>query len=387
MKSSQSTVVIVGAGIVGLAHAWAAAERGFRVVVLERSPYACHASIRNFGMIWPIGQPPGFARDIALWSRARWLSFANSSGLWVNPCGSIHLAHHDDEFAVLHEFFELPSTSGLGCELLNAQQVLQRAPAANPLELRGGLYSPMELCINPRAALPQLAEYLTTHWGVTIHFATTAVAIEEHRVRVADGRDWCPDHVVVCGGADLTTLFPEVFALSGLKRCKLHMMKTMAYPPSWRLGPHLASGLTLRHYQNFADCQSLAAVKTRVAQESPELDQYGIHVMAAQHDTGEIILGDSHEYDDDITAFDKCRIDSLILEQMRKIVHLPDWSIAERWHGVYVKHPRGLFFTAEPSTGVHVFTGVGGAGMTLSFGLAHHAWSTWHPQLSEEITP
>ncbi|MCX5691076.1 MAG: FAD-dependent oxidoreductase, partial [Planctomycetota bacterium] len=124
-------VVVVGAGIVGLAHAWSAAERGCNVTVLERHPQAVGASIRNFGMVWPIGQPLGMLRDVAMVSRERWLRAGREGGVWLNPCGSVHLAHQDDEMQVLREFHAIAAASGIGCELLDREQTLARTPGAN----------------------------------------------------------------------------------------------------------------------------------------------------------------------------------------------------------------------------------------------------------------
>ena len=68
----------------------------------------------------------------------------------------------------------------------------------------------------------------------------------------------------------------------------------------------------------------------------------------------------------------------MIMRELRKIIHLPDWMIAKRWHGQYVKHAGGApVFEAEPLPRVNVCTGTGGAGMTLAFGLAEQAWRRW----------
>src|SRR5438552_1669510 len=102
--SQQFDDAVVGAGILGLAHAYHLAKRGRRVVVFERSSKACGASVRNFGMLWPIGQPRGDARGLALRSLEIWLDVLNASGLWHERTGCLHLAYHDDEARVLSEF-------------------------------------------------------------------------------------------------------------------------------------------------------------------------------------------------------------------------------------------------------------------------------------------
>src|SRR5262245_5431636 len=94
----------VGGGIVGLAHASPAARRHPAVALFERDPRALGASVRNFGMVWPIGQPDGDLLRLAMRGRARWLELAERAGVWANPCGSLHIAYRDDEQAVLEEF-------------------------------------------------------------------------------------------------------------------------------------------------------------------------------------------------------------------------------------------------------------------------------------------
>ncbi len=371
----SKSVGIVGAGIVGLAYATAAADRGHRVTLFERDRAASSASVRNFGMLWPIGQALTPSYGTALRSLARWRRIATEANLWLNPCGSLHVAHEDDEMEVLQQFHAAASASGIDCQLLHSADVLERSPLANPSGLLGGLWSPTETGVDPRTSVARIASHLASARGVDIRFHTVVTEASTERLRTADGQMHRFDRIIVCGGSDVESIYPGLLREQGIRRCKLQMLATA--PHSARIGPLLAGGLTLRHYGNFAACPALDAVKRRVAVQHPELDRFGIHVMIAQNQDGSLILGDSHEYDDSISPFDKAEIDDLILRELRRIASLPAGEITERWHGIYGKHPSNAIVRTEPKPGVHVRVGTGGAGMTMSFGLAEEDWANW----------
>ena len=92
--------------------------------------------------------------------------------------------------------------------------------------------------------------------------------------------------------------------------------------------------------------------------------------IAPKTATGGITIGDSHDYGLGVDVFDREEVNDLILRYLATFARFPRAAIAERWHGAYGKHPSAPYFTAEPEPGVLVVTGLGGAGMTLSLGLA-----------------
>ena len=369
MKSNARHTVIVGSGIVGLAHAWAAARQGDRVTVFERSDKARGASVRNFGMFWPIGQTVE-NYPIALRSGELWQEFASAMNITARPCGSACIVDQDDEATVLEEFVKLAPDLGIDCELWTRAQAEERCPGVRKGIAKAALFSPTECNVDPRQALATLPVYLANKYGVAFHWSTAVTHVEEGKLTTASGERSLFDQIIICSGHDFETLFPLAFAHAPIKVCKLQMLRTVAQPDGWSLGPMLASGLTLRHYDSFAICPSLAAVKNRIARDTPELDHYGIHVMASQDMNGGIVLGDSHEYGNDIEIFDKAEIDTLMLRELHRLYDFPDWTIAERWHGIYAKCTTGPIFRAEPLPDVHIATATGGSGMTLSFGLA-----------------
>ena len=328
-------------------------------------------------MIWPIGQPRGVLHELALVSRSTWCQVAQKTGLWLSECGSLHLAHRDDELQVLTEFSELASSANCEYQVLTASQVRSQAPAANPDRLLGGLWSPTEMCVDPPNAVSSISRQLQDRKNVDIKFGTAVRQVDGCTLVTSAGSHWRADRILVANGADFQSLFPDVFAESNLVRCKLQMLKTRPQPNAWKIGPLLASGLTLRHYANFAACPSIDYLRRRIAAESPELDRHGIHVMASQNEQGAVILGDSHQYGASFAPGSDERIDALILRELQKLLRLEDWSVARRWSGVYAKHPTKAFFEYDLQPGIKIVTGLGGAGMTLSFGVAQDVWRRW----------
>jgi FAD dependent oxidoreductase TIGR03364 len=357
MEKVMKSVAIVGAGVLGLAHAYAYAKRGYQVRVFERSPRATGASIRNFGMLWPIGQPSGKMTEIAMLSRAIWLEVLEDSGLPFFPEGSLHLVYRDDEQAVALEFAQAEPKRA---SWITPEEVMARSGAARPDGLRGALYSPHEVIVDPALTIRSLPEYLTRKFGVEFHFATAVQHVDELGA----------EQVLICAGDDFETLYPEHFRDSGLTRVKLQMMRTAPQPTDWRMGPALAAGLTLQFYSSFEACPSLPLLKERIAREMPEYNRWGIHVMASTNANGAVTIGDSHEYGLDVNIFNRDEIDDLILRYLDSFAVFPNRKIEQRWYGVYAKHPGMPFFTLAPEAGVRIVTGTSGSGMTLSFGLA-----------------
>lgn len=367
--SNSTDVIVVGGGVIGMAHALAAWRAGLTVRVIERDRSPRGASIRNFGMIWPVGQAAGDAHAAAQRSRDLWLDLAEHAGFSARRCGSLHLAHRDDEWAVLQEFAAAEGAER-SLELLDARATRDRCPAALEDGLIGSLWSPSEVGVDPREAIAKSFEFLGAQAGVFIERGV-ATAVRSGTVALADGRTFSAQQVFVCSGADFQTLYPQRFASAPLVACKLQMLRTAPQPGGWTLDQHLVAGLTLCHYASFASCPSLPALRERFDREMPEHRAHGIHVLVTQNALGELVIGDSHH--DDLGAeepFDDALVNSLIMSELARFFEAPDLRPAATWHGVYARHREGKpWHIDDPEPGVRIVNGFGGGGMTLSMGI------------------
>ena len=364
---SKPSAIIIGAGILGLATARALILRGYSVKVFERNDRAVGASIRNFGMIWPIGQATGPLYERAMLSKSIWLQICREAGIWHEELGSLHVAYHDDELQVMLEYVEINRTYR-DCSVLTPNETLQKSPGVNPKGLKGALWSSDEMIIESREAVAQVAAYLAGK-GVEFFFNTAISKIESSKV-FSGKRFWQADEIFVCSGTDFETLYPEIFLNANITKCKLQMMRLVAQPGNWRIGPSLCGGLSMIHYPGFQVAASLPALKNRYQTEFPEYLKWGIHVMVSQNGNGELTIGDSHEYGLVHEPFDKDSINKMILDYLKTFASFQNWQLSQTWNGIYPKMMDGqteLILSAEE--GVTIINALGGNGMTLSFGL------------------
>ena len=366
----QSSAIVIGAGIVGLATARALSLKGYKVTVIEKNEKAVGASIRNFGMVWPIGQPSGIMYNRAIRSKMIWKEVADSIGLWYDECGSLHTAYYADEWMVLQELYEHFKAEGREVELMNKRDITMEFNSVNEYELIGGLYSSSEMIVDARTAINKIPEYLNEYLNVDFVWGKSITRIEGNKA-FSGSTVYEADLIFVCNGADFETLYPSIFAEQEITKCKLQMLRYSMPEESKSLGAAICGGLSLIHYKGFEIAESLPVIRKRYETEMEEYIRLGIHVMVSQNDQMELTVGDSHEYGLNPSPFDESKINELITGYLKQFIICDEWKLLQSWNGVYAKmtnHATELFL--QPEEGVYIINGLGGAGMTLSFGLA-----------------
>jgi len=355
-------LAVVGAGIVGLAHALAAVRRGLSVVVIEREARPIGASIRNFGFVTVTGQRRG-----ETWARAKrsaqvWQEVAPRAGIAIEHSGLVVLARRPEATPVLEAF--LATEMGEGCALFGAQRARERFSDLRPEVLSGALWSPHERRVESRLAIPALIAWLEKQ-GVVFQFSTAVHGVALPSIETARGAVRA-ETVVVCPGDDLATLFPEVIAKYGVTRCILQMLRLE--PPGFRLPGAVMSDLSLVRYRGYADLPESAALHDRLMREQGEELEHGIHLIAVQSADGSLVVGDSHHYGAAPDPFAFNQVERLILQEAKAALGVAP-TVRERWTGTYSSADADMF-RAAPEPGVRIVMVTSGTGASTSFAMA-----------------
>lgn len=363
----HSDLLIVGAGILGLSHAYAAAKRGLKVRVFERTATPLGASVRNFGQALVTGQPPGQMLDLARQSREIWGQWAQLANLQLKRNGSYLFARTEAEEHLLQAFcagrakahgYRVNLLQGAAMNDLYGGQFRHHRAALHGLDDQQ-LYS--------REALPALIDYLRRELKVEFHFSTLVRDIKPGQLHTTAG-SFRGEQIIVCSGHDYQTLLAEQIAQLTPQICQLQMLR--ARPKAdLNLQHALLTGLSCVHYGAFADLPQAAAVQAQILRDTPHLAEHGIHLLISPTPHGELIIGDSHHYGSDPSPFNAEQVDNWMIELAEQTLGC-QIQVVERWQGVYGSRGPGPFSFLRAADGVRVALMHTGVGMSVGPAMA-----------------
>lgn len=360
-------IVIVGAGIVGLAHAVAALDAGHRVTVIEQDAAAVLASVRNFGHVGASVQA-GELGELAREALPIWLSLVERAGVEARRSGTLVVARTAAEEAVLQELMDerAPEDARLvtGAE---AAEMLRLDPgassAARPL---AGAFMPRDITANPRTAVARIAAWVHAHERGEVRFSTAVHAVGTGAVETGRGRVEA-DHVIVAAGHLIGRLFPELADQGEVRECALQMARVRA-PHAMGLGPAVLTGTSMLRYGAFAG-PAAEALRAELSAARPELLEIDANVMLTQQADGTLLVGDSHVTHDTAPPFLDERWSRILLDEVAAVLGAPGLEVLERWQGRYATSRVQDILHARPIPGVTAVSVTTGTGMTVGLAL------------------
>ncbi|HMH29124.1 MAG TPA: TIGR03364 family FAD-dependent oxidoreductase [Steroidobacteraceae bacterium] len=375
--SGAFDLAVVGAGIIGLSCARAAALRGLRVIVIDRDARSNGASVRNFGFVTVTGQERGTA-----WTRARrtcaiWEEVARQAAITITQRGVWMMARREEAVSVLEAFVR--TEMGEGCRILSRAAATARCGELVSADMQAVLESSIELRVESREAVPKIAAWLAERYGVVFLLQTAVLSVEPPRLETSRGIVDA-GAAVVCPGDDVASLFPSQIAKYNVTRCGLQMLRLA--DPGFRLPSVLMSDLGLVRYRGYSALPEATALRERLSAEQGEHLRHGIHLIAVQSGDGTLVVGDSHQYAPTPDFFADERVDQLILDEFAAATGRAPSAVRERWTGTYLSCTDRSMFVEAPARNVRIVMITSGSGASTGFAIGEEVvaelfgWST-----------
>jgi glycine oxidase len=381
------SLVVVGAGVIGLSCAWRAARAGHQVTVVDPAPGTGASHVAG-GMLAPIteawpGEEP--LLELGCASMDRWPEFASAlatdAGLGAGPSagaglvaggsvadagrpaglrteGTVVAATNAGDRAELHEVAAFLERLGRDVERLTGRELRRLEPGIGP-DVRGGLSVPGDLAVDNRELLDALRAAAVR---AGIRFVTaTAARVEPGRVVLTEGGEpgvaasgarigepgvAAPgagtaggsvdaDEVLVAAGAWSSALHPD---LAGLVR------------------PVKGEILRLRHRPGALPPPS-RTVRAVVD---------GRHVYLVPRDGGGLVLGATQYEAGFDTSVAVSGVRDLLRDAERVLPGIAEYALEEAAAGLRPGSPDNLPLVGRLEPGVLVATGHGRNGILLA---------------------
>ena len=226
--------VVIGAGISGAATALELAERGLRVVLLDRWGPAAMASGWTLAGVRQSGRHPA-ELPLARAAVKQWQTLAARLGtdLRYRQDGNLRLARTEAELPVIERLVAEQSAAGLDVVLLRGAEVQAVAPAVSPSVL-AACHCPSDGHADPLATVTAFVD-AGVRAGVTTRFHQRALAIAVDRGRVTGVRTdqgfIAAGHVVVTAGVLGNELLEPLGSPVPLEVRMVAAMRSAPLPP------------------------------------------------------------------------------------------------------------------------------------------------------------
>jgi L-2-hydroxyglutarate oxidase LhgO len=183
MPDSRHNIIIIGAGVVGLAVALELTRRfpRLKVLVLEKEPrVAQHQSGHNSGVIHSgvYYKPGSLKARLCVSGAAAMVAFCREHGIPHNVCGKVIVATHPEELPRLEDLRKRGEANGLtGLRLIGPEELRESEPHATGLQ---ALVVPSTGVTDYALVCEKYAELISANGGVVL---TSAAALHIKRLQ------------------------------------------------------------------------------------------------------------------------------------------------------------------------------------------------------------
>jgi glycine oxidase len=205
-------VVVVGAGVIGLASGWRLAQRGARTVVVDAGEPGRGATHVAAGMLAPVSEAHFGERELLALNLEAARAYPDfvaeleretAVDVGYRPSGTLAVAFDRDQAELLRQLHRFQLSLGLDAEWLSGRDCRRLEPALTPRVL-GGIRSSIDHQVRPRSLAEALARALERAGGELRPGApVTALSVEGERVvgvELASGEQIRAGHVVAAAG-------------------------------------------------------------------------------------------------------------------------------------------------------------------------------------------
>jgi len=336
-------VAIAGGGIVGAACALACAQRGLRVVLVERDTVGSGATAAGMGHI--VVMDDSEAQFALTWySQLLWNSLAATlpASAEYEQRGTLWIAADGEEMDAAEKKHRWYTERSIPCELLTAAQ-LSRAEPHLAGGLAGALLIREDAVVYPPAVALELA-CRAQQLGAEIILGRAVRGFGDGRIELQDGARVIAHRVVLALGADSVHLAPEL----PIRKRKGHLVITDRYP-------------------GFVQHQLVELGYLKSAHSSTA-DSVAFNVQPRQ--TGQILIGSSRQFGAEYAATDQHILSAMLARAAQYLPGIRGLSAIRVWTGFRAATPDKLPLIGPDLHDPTAFLATGHEGLGITTSLA-----------------